>query len=244
MTEIFEYGNHILIYTGYSEPVLHKHAATHVFLSWNEMSATVDGKKYNTRGILIPSGALHTADNNSNPMLVFMFDETTDAAEKMNEVRVLPEDLVDNVLESYLLMRSDFGSSAYKEFINKIYKDIGISTSKKVLDDERIAASLLYVDKRIGNKIICKEVAEAVFMSESRFSHLFKECMGITFIGYLQMRQLCYAYNLIINGKSITEAAVMAGFNSSAHFAATNKRVFGLKATDVTSDVKFYKIKQ
>lgn len=102
---------------------------------------------------------------------------------------------------------------------------------------------MYYINQRLGSKITCKEVASAVFMSESRFSHLFKELMGITFAGFLQMRQLSYAYYLIIKGMSVTEAALEAGFASSAHFAATHKRVFGLRATDVSSGVEFYKIK-
>ena len=49
-------------------------------------------------------------------------------------------------------------------------------------------------------------------------------------------------YTEIINGKSITDASVEAGFSSSTHFAETNKRVFGLSANTIKKDLVFYKI--
>ena len=49
-------------------------------------------------------------------------------------------------------------------------------------------------------------------------------------------------YTEVINGKSITEASLEAGFSSSAHFAETNKRLFGLSAMSIKKDINFCKI--
>ena len=37
-------------------------------------------------------------------------------------------------------------------------------------------------------------------------------------------------------------SSIEAGFSSSAHFAETNKRLFGLSASTITKDLAFYKI--
>ena len=49
-------------------------------------------------------------------------------------------------------------------------------------------------------------------------------------------------YAEIINGKSITEASIEAGFSSSAHFAEINKKLFGLSASVIKKDLNFNKI--
>ena len=64
----------------------------------------------------------------------------------------------------------------------------------------------------------------------------------MTFSAYLIYQRIIKTYAEIINGKSITEASIEAGFSSSAHFAETNKRLFGLSASDIKKGLDFYKI--
>lgn len=244
MIEIYEYNNHIMIHSEYSEPLPHRHAAAHAFLSKNTMQVQVGDATYSARGIVIPSGLVHAADNKGQPVLVFLFDESTKASEFIKRVQMLPDELVDLLFRSFGEYETNGRNPEdYSKFIQELYQGIGIDDSPREIQDERIQAAIYYINQRIGTKITCGEVASAVFMSESRFSHLFREEMGITFAGFLQMRQLSYAYYLIIQGMSVTEAAIASGFSSSSHFAATHKRVFGLCATDISSEVAFYKIK-
>lgn len=243
MTELYEYNNHIMIYSGYPEPEAHKHAAAHVFLSENKMRVNVDDDEYFVRGIAIPSGKVHSADNNGESVIVFLFDETTSAAEQIRDVVTLSDEVVSQLIDKFRVYKdSGRNKQDYVSFIQNLYMSVGIDELPRAISDERIKAAIYFINQRIGTRITCKEVASAVFMSESRFSHLFKYEMGITFVGFLQMRQLSYAYYLIINGRSITDAALDAGFSSTAHFSATHKRLFGLRATDISSDVEFYKI--
>lgn len=243
MVEIYEYHNHIMIYSDCLEPVPHKHVAAHVFLSENPMLIRAGDNEFYEKGIVIPTGVEHAIEKEGHPVLVFLFDETTSAAECITSVSKLSEAMVDELLHKFSVYKNN-GQKVqdYIDFVQDLYKNIGVDELPKEIKDERIRTALYYINQRIGDKVICKEVADAVFMSESRFSHLFKEVMGITFLGFLQMRKLSYAYYLIINGLSVTEAALTAGFSSSAHFAASHKRIFGLCTTDVTSDLKFCKI--
>ena len=64
----------------------------------------------------------------------------------------------------------------------------------------------------------------------------------MSFAAYLIYQRVIKTYAEIINGKSITEASINAGFSSSAHFAETNKRLFGLSASTIKRNLKFYKI--
>ena len=108
--------------------------------------------------------------------------------------------------------------------------------------DKRIASALTYIRLNIHEQITCSDVANYVFLSEGRFSHLFRKQVGMSFSAYLVYQRIVETYTAIIKGKSITEASIEAGFSSSAHFAQTNKRLFGLSASTITKDLAFYKI--
>lgn len=64
----------------------------------------------------------------------------------------------------------------------------------------------------------------------------------MTFAAYLIYQRILFVYTKIIQGTSITEAAIEAGFSSSAHFADVNRRVFGLTASDTIQDLIFVKV--
>lgn len=97
------------------------------------------------------------------------------------------------------------------------------------------------VDPRIGRVLdqlgrsdwLDTTVAEAAgiaCLSESRFSHLFVEQVGLPFRTFLLWRRLMRAVQEMAVGNRLTEAAHAAGFADSAHFSRTFQRMFGLPA--------------
>lgn len=78
-----------------------------------------------------------------------------------------------------------------------------------------------------------QEIADKYGISDSRLSHAFKECKGISLKGYLNIKQMQYAYKLIMEGKSITYASLEAGFSSPAHLAAICKKQMGISISMV-----------
>lgn len=74
------------------------------------------------------------------------------------------------------------------------------------------------------------EAAGVACLSESRFSHLFVEEVGLPFRTFLLWRRMSRAVALLSAGSRLTEAAHAAGFADSAHFSRTFLRMFGLPA--------------
>lgn len=68
-------------------------------------------------------------------------------------------------------------------------------------------------------------------LSESRFSHLFVEQVGLPFRTYVLWRRLSTAVERMAAGASLTSAAHEAGFADSAHFSRTFLRMFGIPAS-------------
>jgi AraC-like DNA-binding protein len=71
------------------------------------------------------------------------------------------------------------------------------------------------------------DLASQAGLSPSRFLHLFKESTGVPLRRYRLWSRMGAAVRQIAKGASLTEAALDAGFASSAHFSAAFRDMFG-----------------
>ena len=243
MTKIYEANNHILIHAGYADPVEHSHMAAHIMVCLDgEMCVMSDGTEYLCHGIMIPSGISHKVDTYEKDVLVFLYDCTTSVAKQIENIRCLANENCDGIIKLYMDMQQDCTGGCYKKFETSVLELLGITDSMHQISDERVVAAMNYIQKKSSEKISCRDVAEKVHLSPGRFSHLFKEQVGMTFAAYVIYQRIIFAYTLIILGKSITEAALTAGFSSSAHFADVNRRVFGISAGVIIRDLAIIKV--
>ena len=60
-----------------------------------------------------------------------------------------------------------------------------------------------------------------------------KMIVGVSLMSYIQLIQLEYVYKEVMQGKSITEAALEGGFSSSSHFAYVCKKITGISISKV-----------
>lgn len=209
----------------------------------DKIDIIAENEKKRCRGIVLPSGITHTANTHKNKVLVFLFDNTTNVANQIRTLSVLSDETVDEIVKAYYCFdKGDKSKFSYGEFLRCVYKCAGIEVTKNIEMDERIEDALTYIQSNLHESITCRDVANYICLSEGRFSHLFRQQVGMTFSAYLIYQRIIKSYTEIINGKSITEASIEAGFSSSAHFAETSKRLFGLSASVIKKDLNFYKI--
>ena len=241
---MYKAGNHLLVCAEYSDPELHKHNAAHIMISLDDkIDIMTRSERKKCRGIVIPSGVAHTANTDKNKVLIFLFDNTTTIAKQIKNLAILSDEAVDEIIKAYYCFEnSDKSNSCYREFIECVYKCANLSVVENIVIDNRIKSAIAYIQLNIHEPITCSDVANHIFLSEGRFSHLFKEQVGMTFSAYLIYQRIMKTYTEIINGKSITDASIEAGFSSSTHFAETNKRIFGLSASAIKKELFFYKI--
>ena len=243
MTKIYEAKNHILIHTGYDAPAEHCHMAAHIIISMEDaMTVRVEDAEYVCRGIMIPSGVPHRIDTCGKAVLAFLYDSTTNVALQIKDVKIISAEKCMDIITAYADFEKQEGAVAYAKFEREMLKRMELSEFDDGIKDERILSAMEYIRREASEKITCRDVAEAVFLSESRFSHLFKEQVGMTFSAYLIYQRLMKVYAQVLGGKSITEAALAAGFSGSSHFADVNRRVFGLSARNITEDLIFKKV--
>lgn len=243
MTRIYELQNHILIHTSDLNPAEHCHMAAHIMISLKGlMKVSADVEEYCCHGIMIPSGVAHKVETFDNPVLVFLYASSTNVTKRIQKVTVIQESKITEIISSYTEFEKESNKANYNKIEKLIFNLLEINDNFENLTDERIVSAMEYVKSRSAEKVSCKEAADMVYLSEGRFSHLFKEQVGMTFASYVICQRIFKVYSEVMQGKSVTEAAIEAGFSSSAHFADVNRRVFGISIRNTMKNLSYTKI--
>ncbi len=105
-----------------------------------------------------------------------------------------------------------------------------------------VRKALAHVDATAGDGVLMLPMAaEVAGVSPSRLTHLFTREVGIPFRRYVLWWRMRRAAESLHDGRSLTEAALAAGFADAAHFSRTFKAMFGmppsalLAATDLVT---------
>lgn len=228
--------NYIAFEAYYHTPSMHRHFAKHILFAPNgNLKCLVNRDAFECRGVVIQSNALHTVEGERPPMLVYLIDETCGLAKVLDEgylhgkpYAVLENDLCQKAIAEF---RSGAG-----DFHDEILKICGLTRTSTAEYDPRIRAVLAALD---GSETLApgmiRDLCAAACLSEGRLSHLFREEVGTSMASYILFLKLAKAYQYIRSGENVTQAALHAGFSSSSHFAAVNKRLFGISVKELGS---------
>lgn len=133
----------------------------------------------------------------------------------------LIEDIVDLMLENY-----DCEMVIYS--LDNLLAALSGTVVNTRKTDERIQKIFTYIAGLEEKKTSLVDLAQLVNLSESRLSHIFKDQVGIPVRRFLLWARLMATLKSIIHTRSLTEAAMNAGFADSAHFTRTFRRMFGV----------------
>lgn len=99
---------------------------------------------------------------------------------------------------------------------------------------KQIARAVEHVHKNLDQIISVEVLAKLVNMSASGFHKKFKEVMHLSPLQYAKSIKLNKAHSYIVEGKSISEAGFLVGYNSPAQFSREYKRHFGVSPSQAT----------
>ncbi len=246
MKEAYWSFDHILISKDYNSPILHSHLAKHLIFSiHNEFECRVENNIFFCKGVCIDSNIDHTVNYDSDDLLVFLFDETSNLARELEKkyLKGLPFSILQEELSLKVVDLWKDNLENPKKLDEAILSVCNISSDNPVKYDDRICQILDRISKMEGIyentiNILC----DMVHLSRSRVSHLFKKQVGVSLSNYLIFEKMRKAYTYVAAGENITTASVKAGFCSSSHFSNVCKKMFGLAFTDFTKAVEFKKI--
>jgi len=131
------------------------------------------------------------------------------------------------------------GESAIDEIYFRILSDEQGGMLKYHLQQRgqihEISKAVEYVHQNLDKSTSIDDLADIVNMSSSGFHRKFKEVMHLSPLQYAKSIKLNKAQTYIIEGKSVSEAGFMVGYNSPAQFSREYKRFFGM-APSATSN--------
>lgn len=120
------------------------------------------------------------------------------------------------------------------ELVTKISEKIeesegvnAISTSSFKHTDIYINKITQYISANVSNKITIDDIANNVHLSRSYLQHLFKDIIGTSISNYILQQKMHAANFMIVNGKSLQEAASLLGYTYYSTFCMHYKKVFG-----------------
>jgi len=100
--------------------------------------------------------------------------------------------------------------------------------------DNRIKAVLGLIKSKLREgKISSNMIAKSIYLSESRFSHLFKSQIGIPVRKYILWCRIQESMKELLKGSNLTESAYAAGFSDSAHLSRTFLKMFGVSPSSL-----------
>lgn len=96
-----------------------------------------------------------------------------------------------------------------------------------------------YIKEHIDQKIIAKEVAAAVGLSEYHFMREFKKIMGHTLSNYINILRCEHAKYLMVYGKhQIKEIALLCGFEVESYFAKVFRKYTGMLPSEYVQSMQ------
>lgn len=103
------------------------------------------------------------------------------------------------------------------------HKDIILNKTNKTISEV-----VDYIHLNLNKKILIKDIAERLSLSESRLSHLFKEETGISILKFINKKRLMLSKELIRKGEHISTIHSLCGFQDNTSFFRAFKKEYGI----------------
>lgn len=250
MMNLYGAHDHVLVLTDKIDADFHKHSFIQIAISMDfSFEIEVSERCFESRGIIIGSNVSHRFDGHHNTLLFLLIDNTSSLAVPFkrltadHQIYTLPNTMLD---QTATFVMNNYGSiidtTSYAQFLMQLLGILNVEYVSSEPTDQRIMEILNLLKDCDGAEYSIKALAGQVNLSNSRLSHLFKDNTGISLGGYLVLHKLQKAIYLVLNGMSMTTAALSSGFDSPSHFAATVKRLLGMSAKEIGKDSVFLKV--
>jgi AraC-like DNA-binding protein len=214
----------------------HAHHAVQIVIAL-EGSVGICGEDERWRtggGIIVQPDVVHSFDcRGALGAMIFVEPESSEgtwlhrAIEQ--EIAVVPESrLASPAMELRRFVEQPIESMEAGELIRHCVHALSPGPPPSHRMDERITAVLDKIRARDDLRMSLEDAAQIVFLSPSRFAHLFKDQVGLPFSRYMLWRKLTRAMVAIASERTLSAAAHAADFADAAHLTRTFYQMVGL----------------
>jgi AraC-like DNA-binding protein len=250
--------HHILVHSDTIDADFHKHSFIQMTIAIETpFEIEVEGQLLNTEGIIINSNVSHRLQESGRPLLLLLMDSTSNIAtafkqylgkqayavfpsEQSKHIGIINLRAIAQCIKTQLPLVKN--SESYHLFLEQLMNLFNLDYTQPDVTDPRIKELIQSIKDCTDSDHSIGYYAKQIGLSNSRLSHLFKENTGISLSGYILLHKLQKASYLIFNGHSITDASMIAGFDTPSHFANASKKLLGMTAKDIRKGSVFLQV--
>lgn len=246
MLKLFWDKDNIAFISNHVDAIEHSHCVLQIFLSFDEsLQVSVAGESLSGKCIIVNQNVCHRFSCNNKMQLSILVEPSSNFAKELmkkidGDYLVYNKDIERIQQKAYAIIDTN-DKEKYLDFVSEFANYLGISRGANVLD-ARIVKLLEKLHTCDCYDHTIENLAKEVCLSPSRLSHLFAKQIGVPLKKYIQFHQLEKAFTAILKGISITDSAMLAGFNSPSHFAASVKKWIGMSVSTSIKDSEFLKV--
>ncbi len=224
----------------------HSHCVLQVFLSLDEpLQVMVENEWVSGKCVIVNANARHIFSCENKMRLSILIEPSSsfskELTKKIDGNYLMLDSGIEHIQQKAAGPIETNDKQQYINFIQGFAEFLGIERNRKI-SDERIARLLELLQNCDCYNHTIESLAQSVCLSTSRLSHLFREQIGVPLKSYILFHQLEKAFTALLGGSNITDAAMLAGFDSPSHFAATVKKWMGMPAGASLKDSEFLKV--
>lgn len=200
------------------------------------------------RGAIVMPDAPHSFDpDGSVVVMLFVDPESAEGRWLRNTlskpITAIPAARLEHCLPGLRIFWNEvLDAAATAELVRSVVHNLCVGPPPVRHLDERIVRALEAIRGSDASRIPIEEIAKKVFLSPSRFAHLFSEEVGLPFRRYVLWRKLNRAMLMIGRGNTLSAAAHAGGFADSAHLTRTFYQMFGIPPSLMLGGGEFYLI--
>ena len=216
----------------------HKHHLIAIILSYGEPFEITreNGQPELYEGVFIQKGTNYKLEAGDKDHVIFIhLDPYSEYGIQMSQqahpIQRLEPGSFEDVLNDCLVWfkESENNIQRTEQLLNAIASIVISGTPNTSEMDSRIVKCIQYIKQSDLEKIYIDQIAELVYLSSSRLSHLFKEETGLTVRQFVLHCKLVKSLQAIYEQHNFTESSFMGGFSDQPHFTKTFKKAFGIK---------------
>jgi AraC-like DNA-binding protein len=177
------------------------------------------------KSLIIKENVIHQLNTSNSVQLIIYIDASSDIAKALKSKYLGRKDFIapevdflnllnPGELEKCLIEgnKNLFNKMVYQLLNNMIDADHAVSM------DERVKKVINFLADDYSEEFTIQDLSQMVYLSDSRLRYLFKSNTGVSLQRYIILNKITYAISRMMNGMTVTEAALCSGFSDCSHF--------------------------
>jgi AraC-like DNA-binding protein len=214
----------------------HAHHAIQIVVTVEgEAGISTDGEEWRLgRGIIVPPNVVHSYSGRGAFGAMLMVDPDSIEGAWLRstiggKITIVPDSRVVPVAEALrTFCERPFESMEIGALVRYAVESLCSGVAPARHPDVRITKVLQAIASSSDLRISANDAAATVFLSPTRFQHLFKQQVGLPFRRYMLWRKVTRAMISIARERTLTAAAQTSDFADAAHLTRTFHQMFGL----------------